>query len=201
LSLDELALSLWQHGPPAASDPCVCCRQVGCTACLAEAERRLCQAQARMTEAPNLLRAALAGLGAALLAAAGWVFLCLQWRVESALYGVLMAWLIGPAVMWGAGGKRGRAVQAVSLACAVGAVAGGLGGQNLALWARLIATGAVSWTPWGQRLVASAAGLPTSIAVRGLLFWGLLAMAGILAWRIPQAPARPRSKQNVGWTG
>ncbi len=82
-----------------------------CANCAAELEREM-QAE---TENPNLILAALAGLGAATIGALVWYGLVVITNYQVGIIAAGIGWLVGIAVVFGSGRKRGPALQAISV--------------------------------------------------------------------------------------
>ncbi len=82
-----------------------------CANCAAELEREM-QAE---TENPNLILAALAGLGAAAIGALVWYGVVVITNYQVGIIAAGIGWLVGIAVVFGSGRKRGPALQAISV--------------------------------------------------------------------------------------
>lgn len=82
-----------------------------CANCAAELEREM-QAE---TENPNLILAALAGLGAATIGALVWYGVVVITNYQVGIIAAGIGWLVGIAVVFGSGRKRGPALQAISV--------------------------------------------------------------------------------------
>ncbi len=82
-----------------------------CANCAAELEREM-QAE---TENPNLILAALAGLGAAAIGALVWYGVVAITNYQVGIIAAGIGWLVGIAVVFGSGRKRGPALQAISV--------------------------------------------------------------------------------------
>jgi len=82
-----------------------------CANCATEIEREM-QAE---TENPNLILAALAGLGAAAVGALVWYGVVAITNYQLGIIAAGIGWLVGMAVVFGAGRKRGVALQAISV--------------------------------------------------------------------------------------
>ncbi len=82
-----------------------------CANCAEEIERQF-QAE---TENPNLILAALAGLGAAAIGALVWYGVVAITNYQLGIIAAGIGWLVGMAVVFGSGRKRGIALQAISV--------------------------------------------------------------------------------------
>jgi len=67
------------------------------------------------TENPNLILAALAGLGAATIGALVWYGVVAITNYQVGIIAAGIGWLVGIAVVFGSGRKRGPALQAISV--------------------------------------------------------------------------------------
>lgn len=86
-----------------------------CPSCAAAAGPTALTAQER----PNLAGAAAAGLLFAMLASAVWYFVVVLTNYQLGIIAVAVGWLVGQAVMFGAGNKRGTNIQLLSVAITV----------------------------------------------------------------------------------
>ena len=82
-----------------------------CSDCLAKAQTAL----EEETLKPNIPKAFLVGLGAAAVAGLIWYFFVTLTGWEIGIIAVLMGWLVGQGVVWGAGHKRGTPLQWISV--------------------------------------------------------------------------------------
>jgi hypothetical protein len=90
-----------------------------CSNCAASFERAL-QAE---TENPNLIGALLVGVVAALAASLVWYAAVAITNYQLGILAVGVGWLIGQAVVFGSGRKRGPALQAISVGITIVAMA------------------------------------------------------------------------------
>lgn len=74
------------------------------------------------THDPNILLATGAGLLGAAVAGLIWYYFVTITEFQFGLVSVLMGWLVGRAVVWGAGNKRGRSLQIMSVTLTVIAI-------------------------------------------------------------------------------
>jgi hypothetical protein len=82
-----------------------------CANCAAEIERQM-QAE---TENPNLILAVLAGLAAAAVGTLVWYGVIVITNYQVGIIAAGIGWLVGIAVVFGSGRKRGPALQAISV--------------------------------------------------------------------------------------
>lgn len=82
-----------------------------CANCAADMERAI----AAETESPNLAGALIAGLLAAAVASLIWYGVVVITEYQLGLVAILLGWLVGRAVMFGAGRKRGIPLQLMSV--------------------------------------------------------------------------------------
>ena len=82
-----------------------------CANCAGEIDRQF-EAE---TENPNLILAALAGLGAAAIGALVWYGVVAIINYQLGIIAAGIGWLVGMAVVFGSGRKRGVALQAISV--------------------------------------------------------------------------------------
>lgn len=71
---------------------------------------------------PNMLMAALVGLGAATVAGLIWYFFVTLTGWQFGFISILMGWLVGRGVVWGAGRQRGRPLQWMSVLLTIVAI-------------------------------------------------------------------------------
>lgn len=71
---------------------------------------------------PNIFMAFLVGLGAAALAGIIWYFFVTLTEWQFGFISILVGWLVGQGVVWGAGHKRGRPLQLISVVLTVAAI-------------------------------------------------------------------------------
>jgi hypothetical protein len=83
-----------------------------CSNCASSIDRQL-QAE---TENPNLVLAVLAGLAAAIIGGLIWYGIVIITGYQVGFIAAGVGWLVGIAVMFGSGRKRGPALQAISVA-------------------------------------------------------------------------------------
>ncbi len=74
------------------------------------------------TLGPNILMAILVGLAAAVLAGVIWYFFVTLTGWQLGIISILMGWLVGQGVIWGAGHKRGKPLQWISVLLTIVAV-------------------------------------------------------------------------------
>jgi len=74
------------------------------------------------TQAPNIPAALVAGLVGAAVAGLIWYYFVTLTEIQFGLVSVLMGWLVGKCVVWGAGNKRGTTLQWMSLSLTIVAI-------------------------------------------------------------------------------
>jgi hypothetical protein len=89
-----------------------------CANCAASIEREL-EAE---TENPNILVAVLAGLAAAVIGTLVWYGVVVITEYQVGFIAVGVGWLVAMGVVLGSGRKRGRALQAISVAITLAAL-------------------------------------------------------------------------------
>ena len=82
-----------------------------CAQCLAKAKTAL----EEETHNPNIPLAFVVGLGAAVVAGLVWYFFVTLTGWQIGIISILMGWVVGQGVVWGAGHKRGIPLQWVSV--------------------------------------------------------------------------------------
>lgn len=82
-----------------------------CASCVSKME----QAFQAETNEPNLWGGLTVGLGAALIASLAWYAVVVVTKLQLGIIAVAVGWLVGQAVMLGAGHKRGRQLQMLSV--------------------------------------------------------------------------------------
>ena len=86
-----------------------------CQSCARAAERELDVA----AESPNLIRALLLGLGAAAISSVVWYGIVVVTQYQLGFIALGVGWLVGQAVVLGAGRQRGLRLQILSVAIAL----------------------------------------------------------------------------------
>lgn len=158
-----------------------------CPNCVSATERAF-QAE---TEEANLMGALLMGLGAALISSLIWYAVVVVTDYELGIIAIAVGWLVAQAVMLGAGRKRGRRLQGLSLVITVVAMAfseylivrhfivQALAKEGFTEFRLLL--------PLGDMLAVIVEGIKASPLT--LLFWG------IAVWEAFTLPARRRLRR------
>ena len=89
-----------------------------CAQCLAGAQTAL----EEETRSPNIPLAFVAGLGGAVVAGLIWYFFVTLTGWQIGIIAILMGWLVGQGVVWGAGRKRGTPLQWISVLLTIVAI-------------------------------------------------------------------------------
>ncbi len=89
-----------------------------CAQCLTETQAAL----EEETHNPNIPLALVFGLGAAVVAGFIWYFLVTLTGWQVGIVAILMGWLVGQGIVWGAGHKRGAPLQWISVLLTIVAI-------------------------------------------------------------------------------
>ena len=154
-----------------------------CGACALQLERELAQGSAAADVLP---RAAAMGALGALVGAAIWAVVVIVTNLEIGYLAVLVGFLAGYGVKYGAGGAHGRRLQKTAVACAFG----GLVATKYIIFAHFFtAAGQAQGYKLGYFSFATVAAFPRVLLALLSpfdLLWLFIALSG--AWRVPASP-------------
>ena len=154
-----------------------------CAACAAQLEAEVAQGQASADVVP---RAAAFGALGALIGAAVWAVVVIVTNYEIGYLAVLVGFLAGYGVKYGAGGQHGQQLQRAAIGCTlVGLIA-----SKYFIYAHFLSEAAaeegVSLGYFSSATLTSFPGAIVSMLSPFDLLWLFLALSS--AWRVPAAP-------------